>query len=256
MTNRLLNNPLCLALVPARAGSLRVPGKNIRRLGDHPLLAYTIASAMASGIFARVVVSTNSEETHDIALHYGAYAPFLRPNELATSTSPDIEWIKHALSALPETYDCFSILRPTSPFRQPDTLRRAWQQFLGTPGADSLRAVELCQQHPGKMWTIDGSFMQPLLDQSQLAVPWHDGQYQALPKVYVQNSSLEIAWTRVARELNTRGGRVMTPFFTNPAEGFSIDLPSDWILAEHYLSTGEMRLPVVDCPPYSRRGQS
>jgi CMP-N,N'-diacetyllegionaminic acid synthase len=250
------DHPTCLALIPARAGSLRVPNKNVRPLAGHPLIAYTIAGARLSGLFKRIVVSTNSAATADIARYYGAEVPFTRPDDFATSTSPDIEWLKHALSALDTSFDCFSILRPTSPFRQADTIQRAWQKFLSTPGADSLRAVELCQQHPGKMWTIDGPFMEPVLDQSNLAVPWHDGQYQALPKVYVQNSSLEIAWTRVVWQLNTRGGRVIAPFLTNPAEGFSIDLPSDWVLAEHYVSTGEMRLPVVDCPPYSAQQPS
>jgi len=241
----------CLALIPARSGSLRVPGKNVRLLAGHPLIAYTIAGARASGLFARIIVSTNSEATRDIARYYGAEAPFLRPEAYATATSPDIEWIEHALAALPDRYDAFSILRPTSPFRQPQTLERAWQQFLDTPGADSIRAVELCHEHPGKMWTIDGPFMQPLLDQSALAVPWHDGQYQALPKVYVQNSALEIAWTRVVAQSHTRGGRVIAPFFTDAAEGFSIDHPADWALAENYLAAGQMRLPPVDRPPYT-----
>ena len=131
-------------------------------------------------------------------------------------------------------------------------MQRAWQQFLNTPGADSIRAVELCHEHPGKMWTVDGTFIRPVLDQSTLAVPWHDGQYQALPIVYVQNSALEIAWTRVVWDSHTRGGRAIAPFFTDPAEGFTIDHPTDWILAEHHIATGEVKLPTIDRPPYAQ----
>ena len=105
-------------------------------------------------------------------------------------------------------YDLFAIVRATNPFRGPDVVRRGLEQLLATPEADSIRAVELVKQHPGKMWTLeeDGRTMHPLLDQSHLDVAWHAGQYQALPRVYVQNSALEIAWTRVVTDTGTREG--------------------------------------------------
>lgn len=242
--------PKIIAFIPARSGSIRVKDKNVRVIGGHPLIAYAIAAAHSSGIFDRVIVSTNSEQIGKIAEYYGAEVPFIRPEEYATATSPDIEWIKHALSSLEEEYDCFSIIRTTSPFRQPETIQRAYRQFLETLKADSLRAVELCREHPGKMWEIKGKFMQPLLDQSHLEVTWYAGQYQALPKVYVQNSSLEIAWTRVVWETNSREGSVLIPFLTEGLEGFAIDYEDDWLLAEHYLATGRGVLPVVDSEPF------
>jgi N-acylneuraminate cytidylyltransferase len=243
--------PSALALIPSRGGSLRVPNKNIRRLKGHPLIAYAIASARASGLYDRIVVSTDSERIREIALYYGAEAPFLRPAELATSVSIDVEWIKHALTELGEEYDTFSILRPTSPFRRPETIRRAWERLQSLPGVDSVRAVELVQQHPGKMWMLESDeTMRPLLDQSHLEIPWHAGQYQALPKVYVQNSALEMAWTRVVWEHNSREGRVVAPFFTDETEGFTIDYESDWYLAEKMAEGGEGVLGPIDQPPY------
>ncbi len=158
--------PSCVALVPARAGSKRVPAKNIRSLGGHPLLAYTIAAARDSGIFDSIVVSTESPEIAEIARHYGAETPFLRPVNLAADLSPDIEWVTYTLEKLEaggRRFDCFSLLRPTSPFRRPETIRRAWERFLTAGAADSLRAVELCSQHPGKMWVVEGDRMRPLL---------------------------------------------------------------------------------------------
>ena len=62
-----------------------------------------------------------------------------------------------------QRFDCFSILRPTSPFRQPETIRRAWKLFSNAEGVDSLRAVEKAKQHPGKMWVVRGERMTPLL---------------------------------------------------------------------------------------------
>ncbi len=243
--------PTALAFVPARSGSLRVPSKNIRPLAGHPLIAYCIAAARQSGIFQRIVCSTDSPAIADVARYYGADTPFLRPAEYATSISPDIEWIKHALGSLPETYDCFSIVRSTSPFRTAATVRRAWAQLLATPAADSIRAVELCKQHPGKMWVLeDNGLMRTLMDQSHLDVAWHAGQYQALPKVYVQNSALEIAWTRVVREFNCREGRTLAPFLTEGYEGFSIDYEEDWERAERLVATGRATLPTIEVPPY------
>src|SRR5262245_24908544 len=108
-----------VALIPARSGSKRVIDKNVRLLASHPLIAYTIAAARMSGIFDAVICSTDSERYADIARYYGAEVPFLRRPEFATSISPDIEWVEDALKRLQAEgrgYECFSILRPTSPF--------------------------------------------------------------------------------------------------------------------------------------------
>ncbi|MCB2187452.1 MAG: acylneuraminate cytidylyltransferase family protein [Deltaproteobacteria bacterium] len=239
-----------LALIPARSGSLRVKDKNIRPLLGHPLLAYTIAAARQAGLYARVVVSTNSELFQDIARHYGAEAPFLRPAEFATSTSPDIEWLAHALGALGEPFDTFSILRPTSPLRLPATIRRAMARFVSLPGIDSLRAVQLVKEHPGKMWVVEGERIRPLLDQDHLGVPWHARQYQDCPQVYVQNSSLEMAWARVVPETHSREGRVVAPFFTDACEGFAVDYESDFELLEKWVAEGRCALPPVEASPY------
>lgn len=249
------SRPTLIALIPARSGSLRVRGKNIRPLAGHPMIAYSIAAAKASGLFQRIIVSTDSELYRRIAEHYGAEAPFLRPMEFATSTSPDIEWIKHCLENLNGSYDAFAKLNPTSPFRMPTTIQRAWEQFLSTPDADSLRAVELCHEHPGKMWVVGDKFMSPFIDQSDMEVAWHARQYQDLPKVYIQNSSLEIVWTRVVRETNTREGKRIIPFFTEKAEGFSIDYEHDWILAEHMIQTQSAILPKVEMPAWTTENE-
>lgn len=221
-----------------------MPGKNIRLLAGHPLIAYTISATKMSGVFRRIVVSTDSETYRSIALHYGAEVPFLRPVSIATAKSPDIEWITHAFDQLKETCDAFGILRPTSPFRQAETIKRAAAQFLTKPYLDSLRAVELCRQHPGKMWIIKDETMRPLLDQSQLAVPWHSSQFQTLPKIYVQNSSLEFAWSRVLTD-NSISGKAIAPFLTNYPEGLTLDYEEDWYLAERLIETGKAKLPTI-----------
>jgi CMP-N,N'-diacetyllegionaminic acid synthase len=251
-----VSDPSAVAFVPARSGSERVRNKNVRPLAGHPLLAYAIETARRSDCFERVVVSTDSEEIAAVARWYGADVPFLRPPEYATSTSPDIEWLAYTLEHLEERYELFALIRATNPFRGPEVVRRGLAQLLATPEADSVRAVELVKQHPGKMWLLaeDGRTMTPLLDQSDLDVAWHAGQYQALPAVYSQNSALEIAWTRVVTETGTREGRTLAPFLTEGLEGFNVDDEDDWEHAERLVARGEAALPRIERSPYGLEG--
>ena len=244
--------PSAIALIGARAGSERVKDKNVRRLAGHPLLAYAIETARRAEVFDRILVSTDSEQIAQVARWYGADVPFLRPVEYASSTSPDIEWIAWTLRRLDERYDLFAIVRATNPFRGPDVIRRGLEQLLATPEADSVRAVELVKQHPGKMWRLaeDGRTMEPVLDQSHLDVAWHAGQYQALPPVYVQNSALEIAWTRVVAATGTREGRVLAPFLTEGFEGLNIDDEEDFARAEALVASGHAQLVDITREPY------
>jgi len=242
-----------VALIPARAGSKRVPDKNIRPLAGHPVIAYTIAAALGSGIFTDVIVSTDSEHYADVVKYYGAEVPFLRPDKLAGDQSPDIEWLQYTLGRLQDagrSYDCFSILRPTSPFRLPETIQRAWHQFSAQTGVDSLRAVEKCTQHPGKMWVVRGNRMMPLMPFGPAEQPWHSSQYPTLPEIYVQNASLEIAWSRVVLKNRTIAGNVVMPFFTTEYEGFDVNNEYDWQLAEHMVQKGDAKLPYINQPSY------
>ena len=240
--------PTAIGLIPARAGSQRVPRKNLLELGGHPLIAYSIGAAREAGIFEAVVVSTDSEEVADVAERYGAEVPGLRPESLATATSPDIDWVLEAMSGRKE--DVFAIVRPTSPFRTGATIRRAHERLLELGDrADSIRAVERVRQHPAKMWTIAGDLLEPLLSQPTGETPLHSRQYQALPEVYVQNSSLELAWSHVLEPpLPTISGSRVAPFFTEGWEGFSIDYLHDVERAELAVRLGEAALPAVPVP--------
>jgi N-acylneuraminate cytidylyltransferase len=230
-----------------------VPNKNIKLLGGHPMLAYTVRAAIDSGVFDAVICATDSEQYADIARHYGADVPFLRPAAISGDKSPDVEWVVWILDALKQQgrdYEIFSILRPTSPFRLPETIRRAWDAFIDDPGTDSLRAIEKCKQHPGKMWVIRGRHMLPVMPFTIGATPWHSSQYAALPEIYAQDASLEIGWSRIALQQNSIAGEVIIPFISKGLEGFDINEPEDWLLAEHYLAQSEARLPAVSHPPY------
>ena len=173
-----------VALIPARSGSKRIVNKNIKLLQNKPLLSYSIYSALKSKCFDRVICSTDSEHYAEIASQYGAEV-ISRPKKIASSVSPDYEWVKFTIDVLQkEKYDfnVYSILRPTSPFRTEKTIKRAFKIFKKNIKFDSLRAIELCNQHPGKMWSIGKKFMTPIIDKTINGTPWHSNQYALLPK--------------------------------------------------------------------------
>lgn len=254
-----MNTPRIVAFIPARSGSKRVPNKNIRPLNGHPMIAYSIRSAIDSGIFDAVICATDNEEYANIARYYGAEVPFLRSSDISGDKSPDIEWVTWMLTKLHEIgkdFDAFSILRPTSPFRLPQTIQRAWKIFLDDGRADSLRAIEKSKQHPGKMWMIHGNRMLPLLPFKNGNTPWHSSQYAALPEIYTQDASLEIAWTRIPLEQHSIAGESIIPFISQGNEGFDINEVEDWWIAEKLIANNQAILPVIEKTPYQQKFQS
>lgn len=220
-----------VAFIPARSGSKRIPNKNIRPLGDKPLLAWTIEAAQKSGIFSTITVSSDSEDYAKVAEAYGA-GFILRPASMAQDDSPDIRWVEHALTGL--SADAFAILRPTSPFRTPGSIAQAWSRFLEGQPADSLRAVRPVREHPGKMWILRGNRMMPLLPFCGSEAPWHSMPSQALPLMCVQTASLEIAWARTITEHGTISGTAIIPFAQVGWEGFDLNTEDDWQRAERH----------------------
>lgn len=113
---------LALGIVPARAGSKGVPGKNIRPLAGRPLIEYTARAARESGVLDRVVLSTDSAEIADAGRRCGLEAPFMRPPELAADDTPMLPVVRHAIDTLAASgwvADVIVLLQPTSPLRRP-----------------------------------------------------------------------------------------------------------------------------------------
>jgi len=232
-----------VALIPARAGSKRVPGKNTRLLGGVPLITWTIRAAQESGIFERIVVSSDDQVAWDAATACGVRINIRKP-EHAADHAADILWVREELSVSREWHS-FAILRPTSPFRAADTIRRAYKQFT-TSEVHSIRAVEPVRQHPGKMWWWGGvgTCLTPVCDAKRSdGTPWHSCPTQTLPTAYVQNASLEMAWTYVVQSFGTISGRKIAPFFTKDYEGFDINTEDDWREAERLVRDGCVALP-------------
>jgi CMP-N-acetylneuraminic acid synthetase len=163
-----------LGIVPARGGSKGIPRKNLALLDGRPLIAWTIKSALESGSFERVIVSTDDPEIAEVAQQEGADVPFLRPAEFSGDVAPAIGVIRHALDALGLVIQTASrgvaYLQPTSPFRTADQLREAVALFEEyTP--DTLVSV---QRVPHSM--VPGAQMKPSTESSPLWLESPAGQ--------------------------------------------------------------------------------
>lgn len=122
-----------IGIIPARGGSKRIPRKNIMPFAGKPIMAWTIETALDSGLFDRLIVSTDDREIADIAVEYGAEAPFLRPAELSDDHTGIIEVVQHAIAWLAEnqvTIDYVCCMLATAPFLRADFLSQALQQLL------------------------------------------------------------------------------------------------------------------------------
>ena len=235
-----------IALIPARSGSKRTPGKNVRLLNGKPLIAYTILAAQEFGFFDEIIVSTDSSHYMDIATQFGVHETHLRPSSLASDSSADIDWVKHAISELipgPVGSDRLCILRPTSPLRTGKTIGIAFEAFASASWASSLRALQQVSEHPGKMWRVDkNQLASPFIDQENQQIPMHSRPTQSLEPLFVQNASLEITTVASVLETNSIAGKAILAFPMPGYEGLDVNSEIDFQFLEFLISSGKVRL--------------
>lgn len=192
----MFENNRYLAVIPARAGSKGLPGKNLLPLGGKPMIAWSIQAALASRYLDRVVVSSEDEEILSVARQWGADTPFVRPVELAGDGTPGIDVVLHVCLALPD-YDFVVLLQPTSPLRSTADIDQAiaWCRERGAPVCVSVTKPE---KSPYWMYFLDEvGHMAPVVDASQ-----RPALRQALPEAYALNGAVYVAridWLRQTR---------------------------------------------------------
>ncbi len=221
-----------LCLVPARGGSRRFPRKNLALLCGRPLIAYTIDAARGSGLFDRVVVSTDDEETRDVARAAGADVPFLRPAHLATETAGNVDVCLDALARLAEAghrFDLLACLLPTSPLRTAQDLVRAHAR-LTESAANALMAVTDYAIPP--FWALEerDGFLHPRWGREYMV------KSQELPKVCVDNGAIYlIRVDTFTREKTFYASRLVGHWM--PRErSVDVDEPVDLTLAEFFMT--------------------
>ncbi len=226
-------NKKILGVITARGGSKGIPKKNIKLLGEKPLIVYTIETAKGSKYLTRCILSSDNTEIIKIAERYGADAPFVRPTELAQDNSTSIEVVQHALKWLKknqnEEYDYLMILQPTSPFRTSEDIDECIKKIVDT-GADSVMSMKEM---------IDFSVKKIKRIENDLIVPWIEDEgawtarRQNLEKVYKRNCAIYLTKT----ELIMKGdlfGKISRPYLVPEERSLDINGPIDFELAEFW----------------------
>lgn len=224
-----------LAIIPARGGSKGVPGKNIKLYKGKPLLYYTMDAVVKIDEITTVCVSTDDSDIRAIANQYNdqEFAPFLRPEQLATDKSPTLPLMIHALDYFEDQgnkYDAVLLFQPTVPFRSVDTILKAIQKFQAT-GADALITVRDVPHQYNPHWVFeaqDNEFLKIATGDPELIT-----RRQALPSAFYRDGSLYITKVEVLRKGSLYGKNVT--FLHNQDEPhFNIDTMEDWEMLEKY----------------------
>ena len=180
-----------LYIIPARGGTKGLPGKNIRLLGDKPLIAYSIDAAKKSSFKGAVLVSTDDKAIADIAKQYGAEVPFIRPAELSNDSAATIDVIFHAINYCKEhdrNFDLIILLQPTSPLRISQDIDNAIKLLLEKK-AEAIVSVCEAEHHP--LWSntlpADGNMSNFIREEIK------GKNRQQLPKYYRLNGAVYIS---------------------------------------------------------------
>lgn len=218
-----------LAIIPARAGSKRLPNKNHRHFLGRPLINWSIDFALSLSDVSCVLVTTDSEEVALIAREAGAYVPWIRPSELASDTARSIDVVMHAVHAMigeGVSFDTVALLQPTSPIRK----KERWQEAIELIKKGNPAAVGVSPACSHPYWTY-------LIGSDRTLKPcFAEGLHmrsQDLPTACVPNGSLYLCQKEILLQQNS-----LTPegvagvMCSDPIESIDIDTEADWLLAE------------------------
>jgi CMP-N-acetylneuraminic acid synthetase len=224
-----------LALIPARGGSKRLPGKNIRMLGDKPLIVWSIDVAKNFPEICDILVSTDDSIIAKVCKEAGASVPWLRPNELATDVASSVDVALHALDWYESEkgpVDGLLLLQPTSPFRTQSTIQRGIKLFTKN---NYQPVLGVSTTHTHLMWTLkmEGDYLVPFMEDNGL-----DTRSQDLPKAYLVNGSFYLISPKELRACHSFVGEKTIPLLIDsPQEIIDIDTEWDFKMAEFIVST-------------------
>jgi pseudaminic acid cytidylyltransferase len=219
-----------IAVIPARGGSKRIPGKNLKLLGGKPLIAYTIAAATESGLFGRVMVSTDSTEIAEIARRYDAEVPFLREENLADDFTPVSSVTVDALLRLDpvgDKVDLVAQLMPNCPLRTADDVIDSHAQFEKTGAQSQISVVRYGWQNP--WWAMrrnERHEMEPVFQEHITS------RSQDLPELFCPTGAIWWAKADTLRHTKTFHCENRTGWEIPWQRGIDIDTYQDWAMAE------------------------
>jgi pseudaminic acid cytidylyltransferase len=219
-----------LAVIPARGGSKRIPRKNIKLLHGKPMIAYTIEAAMQSGVFEKVIVSTDDAEIAEISKRYGAEVPFVREATLADDHTPASLVTLDALGKLEASsyiYKNVSQLMPNCPLRDAKDIQKSFEQFQQTNADTQLSINRFGWLNPWWAFKMEQqNKLEPLFPEA------FKTRSQDLATLYALTGALWWAKTDVLRKEKTFHTATRTGFELSWQHALDIDDDDDWQMAE------------------------
>lgn len=215
-----------LALIPARGGSKRLPGKNIKQLGNKPLIAWTIETARKSTVCEHVWVSTDDLSIAKVSQEWGAEVPFMRPPELATDEASSIDVALHALAEyerLYDTPDALLLLQPTSPFRPCGAIKQAVELLSSNKSTESIVSVNSAVSHPAWCFHFKNGWLEPFLDWKSV-----NSRSQDLEPAWILNGLIYLIRPNSLKENKSFLSDKTIPLIIDNKFAIDIDTPSDW----------------------------
>ncbi len=218
-----------LCVIPARGGSKRIPRKNVKPFLGRPMIAYSIGAALDSGLFDRVVVSTDDEEIAAVARDHGADVPFLRPAELANDHQGTDAVVVHAIdwfASQGEIYDATCCVYATAPLLDPERLKEGWEK-LQEPGRRFAFSVT------SYAFAIQRALRRT--DNGGVAMFWPENRMvrsQDLEPAYHDAAQFYWGWSDAFRNGEQLFSPIAAPVILPRTEVVDIDTPEDWDLAE------------------------
>lgn len=226
-----------IAIIPARGGSKRLPGKNIKLLGGKPLIAWTIEAAIKSNIFDHIFVSTDSEEIASVSRDYGAKVPFLRPAELSSDTATTNDVVTHLISWFEKEYSQevsnIAILQPTSPLRNAQHIQEAFKVMEMKRAKAVVSVCEL--EHPIQFCNqlgVDGS-MDGFIELGDMK------RTQDLDPIYRLNGAIYFLSREYANRLSELYSEGTYSYIMGLKSSIDIDVDLDFKLADFFITNGD-----------------
>jgi pseudaminic acid cytidylyltransferase len=220
----------CLAVIPARGGSKRIPKKNVRVFEGRPLIARTIEAAVGCGLFRQVIVSTDSREIAQVAQDLGAEVPFLRDPHLADDLVPVSAATVDALQRLDPrgaVFEHICQLMPNCPLRTARDIADSYGQFTHTGAEAQLSVVRYGWQNPWWAMRRDDAFALSALFEEAMTT-----RSQDLPELYCPTGAVWWAKADTLRREGTYHVRGKTGWEIPWIRGMDIDTEDDWAMAE------------------------
>jgi len=184
-----------VSLIPARSGSKGIPDKNICILNKHPLITWSVKASILTTEINRTFISTDSKKYADIGEQEGAIVPFIRPHNISTDTSIDLDFFEHFVKYLDNnniSVDAIVHLRPTTPLRDVRVITKAINLFKKMPAAVSLRSIHEMSESAYKCFELNSNGNLKKLSGTIGNIDDSNRNRQTFPKTYQANGYVDI----------------------------------------------------------------